>query len=358
MEGKQSDQGDGFTLGRRRVLRTAAAVGVAGGVGFGSGVAAGQDLDNLCKAVPLDVVLVLDRSGSMGFDPDGDGSSKLDDLKAAATGFVNRLTTTDRVGLVSFATNVSTDLNLTDDFSSAKSEINNLSAGGITNLGGGVDAGQNELDTNGRRDATPILVVLSNGLENTGPDAVAEAQEAKNAGIRVMTIALGDGADDAGLREMASMSKEDNFFDAAEGADLEDVFQAITQQICPLVVDIDIKPGSDPNALNCGAEGVVPVGILTTDQFDALDVDPTTLRFGTPSEIIDGEGATIAHTPFPTSDHAEDLDDDGDTDLATHYPIPDTSFTKDSSEGWLVGETTDGRAIAGRDSVKIVGNCK
>jgi len=44
-------------------------------------------------------------------------------------------------------------------------------------------------------------------------------------------------------------------------------------------VDIDIKPGSDPNSINLKSKGVVPVAVLTTDGFDASTVDPETVGF-------------------------------------------------------------------------------
>jgi hypothetical protein len=45
-------------------------------------------------------------------------------------------------------------------------------------------------------------------------------------------------------------------------------------------VTIDIKPGSDPNAINPSSRGVIPVAILTTESFDATTVSPITVRFG------------------------------------------------------------------------------
>ncbi|MGH7427001.1 MAG: hypothetical protein ACREJ4_01340, partial [Candidatus Methylomirabilaceae bacterium] len=38
-------------------------------------------------------------------------------------------------------------------------------------------------------------------------------------------------------------------------------------------VDIDIKPGSDPNSINLGDQGRIPLAILTTATFNAADVD-------------------------------------------------------------------------------------
>lgn len=118
-------------------------------------------------------------------------------------------------------------------------------------------------------------------------------------------------------------------------------------------VEIDIKPGSDPNAINCKKRGGTPVAVLTTDDFDATTVDPSSLRFGKPREVVEGGGAEIVHE----GGHTEDVDDDDDTDFVGHFATQDTGFTADDTEGWLVGETTDGRRIVGSDTVKMVGKC-
>lgn len=36
-------------------------------------------------------------------------------------------------------------------------------------------------------------------------------------------------------------------------------------------VTVDIKPGSTPNSINLKSRGVVPVAVLTTGDFDAID---------------------------------------------------------------------------------------
>ena len=54
---------------------------------------------------------------------------------------------------------------------------------------------------------------------------------------------------------------------------------AVTQ-IAPPRVEIDIKPGSDPNSINLRSKGVIPVAILTTEDFDATTVDPLSVEFG------------------------------------------------------------------------------
>ena len=113
---------------------------------------------------------------------------------------------------------------------------------------------------------------------------------------------------------------------------------------------IDIKPGGDPNSINCkNRKTMIPVAILTTPDFDATTVDHTTVDF---------EGASEAHVDKKSGDprrHEEDVDDDGDTDLVLHFRLGDTGLTCSSTEGMLTGETLGGEAIEGTDAVRMVG---
>ena len=119
--------------------------------------------------------------------------------------------------------------------------------------------------------------------------------------------------------------------------------------ITEIAVDIDIKPGSDPNSINCNNENaVITVAILTTDDFDATTVDHTTVTF---------EGASETHVNKKTGDprrHEEDVDGDGDTDLVFHFRLGDTDLGCDATEGILTGETFDGVPINGTDAVRMI----
>jgi hypothetical protein len=89
------------------------------------------------------------------------------------------------------------------------------------------------------------------------------------------------------------------------------------------------------------------VAILTTETFDATTVDHTTVRF---------EGASETHIMKngEPQRHEEDVDEDGDIDLVFHFRLDDTHINCESSQGTLIGETFDGLAIVGSDSVRIV----
>ena len=113
---------------------------------------------------------------------------------------------------------------------------------------------------------------------------------------------------------------------------------------------IDIKPGGEPNSVNCrNANQVIAVAILTTDSFDATNVDHTSVTF---------EGAVETHLDQQTGEpirHAHDVDGDGDSDLVFHFRLGDTYLTCTSTQAALWGQTFAGEPFMGVDWVRMVG---
>ena len=109
------------------------------------------------------------------------------------------------------------------------------------------------------------------------------------------------------------------------------------------VVATDIKPGSDPNSINLKSKGKIPVAILTTGDFDAQLVDPSTVQFGPGA-------ATESHNRW----HVKDVDEDGDLDLLFHFNTQDTGIQCGDTEATLTGMTFSGEPFTGTDAIRIV----
>jgi hypothetical protein len=125
---------------------------------------------------------------------------------------------------------------------------------------------------------------------------------------------------------------------------------AFESMIGTIRADIDIRPGSDSNPIHPSGRGNLPVAILGSETFDVLDVDVTTLTFGpdaaAPSHDLMKSGAF--------EDHLRDVNDDGLTDLISHYRIENTGIKTDDAEACITGETLDGAPFEGCDVIKAV----
>jgi len=112
-------------------------------------------------------------------------------------------------------------------------------------------------------------------------------------------------------------------------------------------VEIDIKPSSYPNSINLRNAGVVPVAILSTDNFDATTVEPSTVCFGDAEAPLQRD-CTEAHA----KGHVEDVDYDGDIDLVLHFETGETGIDQGDTEACLTGVTFGGVPISSCDSVR------
>lgn len=114
-----------------------------------------------------------------------------------------------------------------------------------------------------------------------------------------------------------------------------------------IAVNIDIKPGSDPNPINPGSNGLIPVAILTTLDFDAADVDPTTVTLAGVEVAVRGKAEKLMA-------RLEDVDGDGDDDLLLQVETQSEGTLWESGPVTLTGKTYDGDDIKGTDEVIIV----
>ena len=108
----------------------------------------------------IDVVLVFDKSGSMGDDT----PTRISQAQAATNAFVDEMSTRDQIGLVKFSSSTSLDQQLTLDHVAVKNKINALTASGSTQERTGLYTGINELKTNrARSGAVKAIILMTDG---------------------------------------------------------------------------------------------------------------------------------------------------------------------------------------------------
>lgn len=155
------------------------------------------------------VMLVLDKSGSMSITDVGT-STRLEFAKAAARAFVDlQVNNNIKLGLVSFNQDATVDTRLTtlnsSNATSFKDRINALTANGATAIGKAGIKAFAELNTD-RTAANPTIFLLSDGENNVAPNPNDVFPVFSSAGVRVSTIAVGNGADRRQLTDIASMT--------------------------------------------------------------------------------------------------------------------------------------------------------
>lgn len=106
-------------------------------------------------------------------------------------------------------------------------------------------------------------------------------------------------------------------------------------------VGIDVLPGSDTNPINFKSQGTIPVAILGSDTLDVTDVDVSTLAFGSAAPV---------HT---VGGHLEDVNDDGLTDLLSHYSAQETGIAFGQTEACVTGDLLDGTPLQGCDAIAV-----
>jgi len=112
---------------------------------------------------PIDVVLVIDRSGSMSGNDIS--PTRMAAAKSAANDFVDQmdLATRDRVALVSFAYDAALDQELTSDRDLITAAINGLSPNGATNMRKAYYEAIKYLKEHGRDEAVKAVILMGDG---------------------------------------------------------------------------------------------------------------------------------------------------------------------------------------------------
>jgi uncharacterized protein YegL len=181
---------------------------------------------------PQDVVLVLDRSGSMS-------GSKMSQAQEAMSNLIDQLGANDRVGLVSFSSDVTAFSNEMTSLSpqgrqDAKAWIQSLHASGATDILAGLQRALSILGQP-RSQAHASIVLITDGQPTSGvthPQAIIDAFTGNNTHeVRLHTLGIGFDQDNAFLTQLAR-SHHGHYapitVDATVAQQLEDFFTRVS----------------------------------------------------------------------------------------------------------------------------------
>ena len=289
------------------------------------------------QAAPLNLVLVIDCSGSMS-------GSRIERVKLGLLSLVDQLRPEDKVALVSFSTEA--DLILPTCSRSNQKEISEaisrLQADGSTNLFAGLMLGYRTAEKAYDPNRSNRVILLTDGIANVGtvdPESISHASRKFNdKHIDLSTIGVGDNFNRELLRQLSDAGRGlAQFVDDA--ADLNRVFvEEANSLLTPVARNVRLLvrgTSGFPSAKLFGYQPSfksdhieIPLGNLNANatQVAMFEFKPGinlgelvfTLEF---SEGITAQKRTLDRKVVELGDRHEDLDSESLSDLKKNYAI-------------------------------------
>lgn len=202
------------------------------------------------ERIPLNLSVVLDRSGSMS-------GLKLNYARRAAADLVRRLRPEDVVSVVAYDDQVTTvaEPHTGNSQRDLPEEIEQIHSGGSTNLSGGWLRGR-ELTSRTRSQAVNRVLLMTDGLANVGitdpARLVGLCANGLESGITTSTIGFGEDYDEELLRSMAEAGGGHSYYienpDQAPGVFEEEIEGLLS--LAAQNIEVKIKPEQSVELVN------------------------------------------------------------------------------------------------------------
>jgi len=194
---------------------------------------------------PLNLALVIDKSGSMSGD-------RIHHVKQALQTLASQLREVDRVSIVAFSDNAEVVFSANGARPKVlKAAIENIHAGGSTNMHAGLMLGYEEVLAHYDKRRTNRVVLLTDGITNTGvTDAEQITRESlafNDQDIDLSTIGLGSDLNHALLRQLATSGRGlIHFVDDAK--DIKKIFiDELQSLMAPQARKVQVEITPDPS---------------------------------------------------------------------------------------------------------------
>ncbi len=183
--------------------------------------------------IERDVVLVVDRSGSMS-------GQKFTDLQDAIDVFTSTLNGTpvdEQVGLASYSEFATEDVALTTNMALITAGMDALATGGRTSISRGMTAGESIMaDGRAAEFVERTMIVMTDGMHNEGSEPSTVATTLAADGVKIHTITFGEDADQARMINVASIGHGKHFH-ALNAAQLEDAYREIALTLGTVITE-------------------------------------------------------------------------------------------------------------------------
>lgn len=148
--------------------------------------------------LPLNLSLVLDKSGSMAGEP-------IRHLREAVQSLIDHLAPDDVVSVITFETSpeLVVAAQPARDKAALKRAVADIRAGGGTQMSAGMRLGLAELDKNASTERLSRMVLLTDGRSSSEKGCLNRADEAAQRGIPILGLGLGIAWNEALMEEMA-----------------------------------------------------------------------------------------------------------------------------------------------------------
>ncbi len=209
----------------------------------------GLPYDETASRPPVNVSLVIDRSGSMT-------GAKIEQAKEAAILALSRLSPQDRVSVIAFdhRVEVVVPAGPFEDFAEMKRRIDAIGPGGQTAIYAAVRQAGQSVGEAAAPDRISRVILMSDGQANVGPSSPAELEmlgrELGSHGISVTTIGLGLDYSEELMTRLALASDGNHAF-VENPEQLADIFNKEFGDVLSVVgqdvdIDIDCPDGVTP----------------------------------------------------------------------------------------------------------------
>ncbi len=155
--------------------------------------------------------------------------------------FLNVLEGTDQeeqVSLCSYSSSATRNCSLTKTFSTVTTKLNSLRPSGNTAIGSGLSKGAEAVRISPSRPyAAKTIIILTDGLQNSGTDPVTVATSTMNSqNVVIHTITFSDDADIDRMEQVADIGKGKHYH-AVNGQDLIDIFEEIANNLPTIITE-------------------------------------------------------------------------------------------------------------------------